>query len=83
MDGIERARFDHIGVITDERQDGEVFVDATRVWVTNPRDHPFCFGHSAVVPRGPMRVRRRSSSAGALPDRPDDRLPRLSMIALS
>ena len=41
MDGIERARFDHIGVITEERHDGEVFVDATRVWVTNPRDHPF------------------------------------------
>ena len=34
MDGIERARFDHIGIITDERQDGETFVDSTRVWVT-------------------------------------------------
>jgi hypothetical protein len=41
MDGIERARFDHIGVVTDERQDGERFVDATRVWVTSPRNHPF------------------------------------------
>jgi len=41
MDGIERARFDHIGIITDERHGGEVFVDETRVWVTNPRDHPF------------------------------------------
>ena len=41
MHGIERARFDHIGVITDERHDGEVFVDTTRVWVTSPRDHPF------------------------------------------
>ncbi len=41
MDGIERARFDHIGVITDERREGETFVDTTRVWVTNPRAHPF------------------------------------------
>ena len=41
MDGIERARFDHMGVITDERHDGETFVDATRVWVTSPRAHPF------------------------------------------
>ena len=41
MDGIERARFDHIGVITDDRHEGETFVDATRVWVTNPRKHPF------------------------------------------
>ena len=41
MDGIERARFDHIGVVTEEQHDGEMFVDATRVWVTSPRDHPF------------------------------------------
>ena len=41
MDGIERARFDHIGIVTDEPQQGEVFVEATRVWVTSPRDHPF------------------------------------------
>jgi len=41
MDGIERAQFDHIGVVTEEQHDGEVFVDATRVWVTSPRDHPF------------------------------------------
>ncbi len=34
---VDRATFDHIGVVTDERHDGEVWVDATRVWVTNPR----------------------------------------------
>jgi hypothetical protein len=41
MDGIARARFDHIGVITDERHEGESFVEATRCWVTNPRANPF------------------------------------------
>jgi hypothetical protein len=59
MDGIERARFDHIGVITDERHDGEVFVDATRVWVTNPRDHPFHVEYLRFEPdstvSGPVR----------------------------
>ena len=30
-------RFDHIGLVTDEVKDGESFVAATRVWVTNPR----------------------------------------------
>ena len=33
--------FDHIGIITDEKKPGEVFVEATRVWVTNLQDHPF------------------------------------------
>jgi hypothetical protein len=37
---FERAVFDHIGIPTDERHDNEVFVEATRVWVTSPRDHP-------------------------------------------
>jgi hypothetical protein len=34
---VDRATFDHIGVVTEERHDGEVWVEATRVWVTNPR----------------------------------------------
>ena len=34
---LARATFDHVGIVTDERHDGEVFVPATRVWVTNPR----------------------------------------------
>ena len=59
MDGIARARFDHIGVITEERHDGEVFVDATRVWVTSPRDHPFHVEYLRFEPdttvTGPVR----------------------------
>ncbi|MBA2359104.1 MAG: hypothetical protein H0V84_11835 [Actinobacteria bacterium] len=38
---FQRARFDHIGVVTAERQPGESWVEATRVWVTSPRAHPF------------------------------------------
>jgi hypothetical protein len=37
---FDRTRFDHIGVITEEKHGEENFVDATRVWVTNPRQHP-------------------------------------------
>ena len=34
---IDRSRFDHLGLVTDEPKDGESFVAATKVWVTNPR----------------------------------------------
>lgn len=33
--------FSHIGLITEQPQPGEVFVPATRVWITNFVDHPF------------------------------------------
>ncbi|NKB65792.1 MAG: hypothetical protein GKR89_01910 [Candidatus Latescibacteria bacterium] len=32
--------FDHIGIVTDQPQDGESWVPASQVWVTNPRTHP-------------------------------------------
>ena len=38
---VPRATFDHIGVVTSERKAGERWVEATRVWVTSPRDHPY------------------------------------------
>jgi hypothetical protein len=38
---FDRSRFDHVGLITDEPKEGESWVEATRVWVTNPRAHPF------------------------------------------
>ena len=34
-------RFHHVGVITDERQPGEIYVAETKVHVTNPADHPY------------------------------------------
>jgi len=34
-------QFDHVGIVTTEKKPGEVFVPATRVWVTNHEDHPF------------------------------------------
>jgi hypothetical protein len=38
---IDRASFDHIGLITDEQKPGESWVETTRVWVTSPRADPF------------------------------------------
>jgi hypothetical protein len=32
--------FDHIGITTSEVQPGENWVEQSRVWVTNPRNHP-------------------------------------------
>ena len=33
--------FDHVGIPTDEKQPREDWVESTRVWVTNPRDHKY------------------------------------------
>jgi hypothetical protein len=33
--------FSHVGMITDQPQDGEVFIEATRVWITDFEKHPF------------------------------------------
>lgn len=34
-------KFDHIGLITNEKKGSESWVEQTRVWVTNPKEHPF------------------------------------------
>jgi hypothetical protein len=33
--------FDHIGLPTVDKKDSESWVEKTRVWVTNPKEHPF------------------------------------------
>ena len=38
---FDRSRFDHIGIVTSQAREGESWVEATRVWVTNPRAHPY------------------------------------------
>jgi hypothetical protein len=34
-------RFDHIGVPTTDPQPEEMYVEETKVWVTDPADHPY------------------------------------------
>jgi hypothetical protein len=33
--------FDHVGMITEEKQDNEIWVEKTRVWVTDYKTHPY------------------------------------------
>lgn len=54
MDQIDRSRFDHVGVVTTERQPRESWVEATRVWVTNPREHPFHVEFLRFEPDSPV-----------------------------
>ncbi|MBP90013.1 MAG: hypothetical protein CMJ64_25445 [Planctomycetaceae bacterium] len=46
--------FSHIGLPTDEPKPGEVFVEATRVWITNFADHPFHIEWLRFEPDSPV-----------------------------
>jgi hypothetical protein len=53
--------FDHVGLVTEDKKAGENFVEATRVWVTNPKEHPFNVEWLRFEPdtpvHGPLRER--------------------------
>jgi hypothetical protein len=49
-----RAAFDHVGLITDEKKPGESWVEATRVWVTSPRAHPYNLEWLRFEPDSPV-----------------------------
>lgn len=34
-------KFDHVGIITDEKHEDEIYVPATKVWVTDFRKNPY------------------------------------------
>lgn len=36
-----KARFHHCGVVTDEKHPCEVYIEATKVWITDPEVHPY------------------------------------------
>lgn len=55
MSRIHRVRFDHIGLVTTEKKAGERWVEATRCWVTNPREHPFNIEWLRFEPDSPVR----------------------------
>lgn len=54
MEQFDRARFDHVGVVTTVTQPRESWVEATRVWVTSPRDHPFNVEFVRFEPDSPV-----------------------------
>jgi hypothetical protein len=46
--------FDHVGVPTDQRQPGEVYVEATKVWITDPLKHPHRIEYLRFEPDSPV-----------------------------
>jgi len=46
--------FSHIGLVTQEEKPGAVFVEATRVWVTNFVDHPLKIEWLRFEPDSPV-----------------------------
>lgn len=48
-------KFDHIGLITTEKKADENWVEATRVWVTDPKSHPFHIEWLRYEPNSPVK----------------------------
>ena len=49
-----RSAFDHMGIVSEERRDGETWVEQTRVWVTNPRLSAFNVEYLRFEPDTPV-----------------------------
>jgi hypothetical protein len=47
-------QFDHVGVPTKEKQPNEMYVPATRVWVTDPAVHPHRIEFLRFEPDSPV-----------------------------
>jgi len=47
--------FDHVGIPTAERHDSEMYVAATKVWVTDPVQHPHRIEYLRFEPDSPVR----------------------------
>jgi hypothetical protein len=62
---VNDMEFEHIGLITDEKKEGEDWVEDTRVWVTNPKEHPFHVEWLRYEPDSPVKnaVRYKSHVA--------------------
>lgn len=57
LDG-DRGRtmiFDHVGLIATEVKPGEVWVEATKVWVTDPGNHPYRVEWLRYAPDSPVQ----------------------------
>ena len=49
-----KMTFDHVGMITTEKKAGEMFIPATKVWVTNFQDHPYHIEWIRFEPESPV-----------------------------
>jgi len=46
--------FDHVGLPTDTKQEGEMYVEQTKVWVTDPAAHPYRVEYLRFEPDSPV-----------------------------
>jgi hypothetical protein len=47
--------FDHVGVPTEDKQHNEMYVPATKVWVTDPAQHPHKIEFLRFEPDSPVK----------------------------
>ena len=70
MPQFARSRFDHVGLVTDDAKPDESWVEATRVWVTSPRAHPYNVEWLRFEPdtpvTGPLRTSPTSPTASTM-----------------
>lgn len=46
--------FHHVGLPTDQKQEGETYVPETKVWVTDPLKHPYRVEYLRYEPDSPV-----------------------------
>ncbi|MDA1055931.1 MAG: hypothetical protein O3C40_36560 [Planctomycetota bacterium] len=65
-----KKAFHHTGVITDQSHPGEIYVEATRVWVTSPESHPHRIEFLRFEPDSPVcsLIRERCHTAYVVED---------------
>jgi hypothetical protein len=70
MKPLPRMQFEHVGIVTAERHEGERFVPATRAWVTDFTTHPFRIEWLRFEPDSPVQgpVRHRPHVAFRVDD---------------
>ena len=54
--------FDHIGLVAEQEHEGEIFVEATRVWVTDSKKHPYSIEWLRFEPDSPVAGPVRTQS---------------------
>jgi len=47
-------QFDHVGIVTNQKKADEIYVPATKVWVTRFMDHPFHIEWLRYEPDSPV-----------------------------
>lgn len=65
-----KMQFDHVGIVTTEKKAGEIFIEPTRVWITDFQKHPYRVEWLRYEPDSPVTgpVRQRPHIAFRVDD---------------